>query len=65
MSSSKFVGQLKQNNEQINNLKELFSQTDKHMVTHEQKLTDQVSEFMEYQNYELYKHTDDKLNLMM
>ncbi|CAI6287916.1 hypothetical protein NSA31_04810 [Bacillus subtilis] len=45
MSNSKFVGQLKQNNEQINNLKELFSQTDKHMVTHEQKLTDQVSEF--------------------
>ncbi|WP_444559030.1 hypothetical protein ACT00Z_11530 [Bacillus stercoris] len=62
MSGSKFVGQLKQNNVQINNLKELFSQTDKHMVTHEQKLTDQVSEFMEYQNYELQKHTGDKLN---
>nr|WGE05872.1 hypothetical protein P5640_07935 [Bacillus subtilis] len=57
MSSNKFVGQLKQNNEQINNLKAVTAQTEKHMVDHEQKLTNTVNEFMEYQNYELKKHT--------
>lgn len=53
MGSSKFVGQLKQNNEQINNLKALLSQNEKHMTDHEQELTDKVNDFMEYQNYEL------------
>ncbi|MCY9057989.1 MULTISPECIES: hypothetical protein [Bacillus subtilis group] len=59
MSSSKFVGQLKQNNEQINNLKALLSQNEKHMTDHEQELTDKVNDFMEYQNYELKKHIEN------
>ncbi|WP_345806179.1 pyocin knob domain-containing protein [Bacillus subtilis] len=59
MSSSKFVGQLKQNNKQINNLKALLSQNEKHMTDHEQELTDKVDDFMEYQNYELKKHTEN------
>ncbi|KXJ35258.1 hypothetical protein AX282_05920 [Bacillus spizizenii] len=59
MSSSKFVGQLKQNNEQINNLKALLSQNEKRMTDHEQELTDKVNDFMEYQNYELIKHMKD------
>ncbi|WP_182913322.1 hypothetical protein [Bacillus subtilis] len=62
MSSSKFVGQLKQNNEQINNLKALLSQNEKHMTDHEQELTDKVNDFMEYQNYELIKHMKDISN---
>lgn len=62
MSSSKFVGQLKQNNEQINNLKEITTQAEKHMVVHEQKLTEIVDEFIEKQNYELKNHTENKNN---
>lgn len=53
MNNSKFVGQLKQNNIQISNLKESNARTEKHMVDHEQKLTSIVNDFMEYQNYEL------------
>ncbi|AYK67737.1 hypothetical protein J9345_11280 [Bacillus subtilis subsp. subtilis] len=59
MSSSKFVGQLKQNNVQINNLKELNIKTEKHMVVHEEKLSEMVNDFIEYQNYKLKTHTEN------
>ncbi|KIL31999.1 hypothetical protein [Bacillus subtilis] len=62
MSSSKFVGQLKQNNIQISNLKESNAQTEKHMVDHENRLTKLVDEFIEDQNYELKNHTENKNN---
>ncbi|MCY8318521.1 hypothetical protein MOC71_17710 [Bacillus vallismortis] len=61
-NSSKFAGQLKQNNIQINNLKASTSLTEKHMVDHEKKLTDTVNDFIEYQNYELKKHTENLSN---
>lgn len=59
MSSSKFAGQLKQNNLQINNLKAGTAQTEKHMVDHEERLTETVNDFMEYQNFELKTHTEN------
>ncbi|MCY9015075.1 hypothetical protein [Bacillus inaquosorum] len=61
-NSSKFAGQLIQNNIQINNLKASTSLTEKHMVDHEKKLTDTVNDFIEYQNYELKKHTENLSN---
>ncbi|WP_047474189.1 pyocin knob domain-containing protein [Bacillus siamensis] len=62
MSSSKFVGQLKQNNIQINNLKDQFFRTESHMSDHEKRLSDKVDEFMEKQNSELKSHTQNKEN---
>ncbi|WP_407632913.1 pyocin knob domain-containing protein [Bacillus velezensis] len=59
MSSSKFVGQLKQNNIQINNLKDQFFRTESHMSDHEKRLSDKVDEFMEKQNSELKSHTQN------
>ncbi|MET1166917.1 pyocin knob domain-containing protein [Bacillus velezensis] len=59
MSSSKFVGQLKQNNVQINNLKDQFFRTESHMSDHEKRLSDKVDEFMEKQNSELKSHTQN------
>lgn len=62
MSSSKFVGQLKQNNIQINNLKDQFFRTESHMADHEKRLSDKVDEFMEKQNSELKSHTENTEN---
>ncbi|MBG9464225.1 MULTISPECIES: pyocin knob domain-containing protein [Bacillus] len=62
MSSSKFVGQLKQNNIQINNLKDQFYRTESHMSDHEKRLSDKVDEFMEKQNSELKSHTQNTEN---
>lgn len=62
MSSSKFVGQLKQNNEQINNLKDQFFRTESHMSDHEKRLNDKVDEFMEKQNFELKMHIQNNAN---
>lgn len=62
MSSSKFVGQLKQNNIQINNLKNQFFRTESHMSDHEKRLSDKVDEFMEKQNSELKSHTQNTEN---
>ncbi|MFD0052035.1 hypothetical protein ACFVHQ_22635, partial [Actinomycetes bacterium NPDC127524] len=62
MSSSKFVGQLKQNNIQINNLKDQFFRTESHMSDHEKRLSDKVDEFMEKQNSELKSHTQNTEN---
>ncbi|AVB11828.1 pyocin knob domain-containing protein [Bacillus velezensis] len=62
MSSSKFVGQLKQNNIQINNLKDQFFRTESHMSDHEKRLSDKVDEFMEKQNFELKSHTQNTDN---
>ncbi|XBW82665.1 hypothetical protein ABRD05_12775 [Bacillus velezensis] len=57
MSNSQFIGQLKQNNEQINNLKDQFFRTESHMSDHEKRLNDKVDEFMEKQNFDLKMHT--------
>ncbi|NMV97950.1 hypothetical protein FH505_10955 [Bacillus velezensis] len=62
MSSSKFVGQLKQNNIQINNLKDQFFRTESHMSDHEKRLSDKFDEFMEKQNSELKSHTQNTEN---
>ncbi|QHM88757.1 hypothetical protein DXY21_02831 [Bacillus velezensis] len=62
MSSSKFVGQLKQNNEQINNLKDQFFRTESHMSDHEKRLNDKVDEFMEKQNFDLKMHIQNNAN---
>ncbi|WP_102421753.1 pyocin knob domain-containing protein [Bacillus amyloliquefaciens] len=62
MSNSKFVGQLKQNNIQINNLKDQFFRTQSHMSDHEKRLSDKVDEFMEKQNSELKSHTQNTEN---
>ncbi|ATO29023.1 hypothetical protein RA13_14255 [Bacillus atrophaeus] len=62
MSSSKFVGQLKQNNIQINNLRNDYTKTEKHMIDHEQALTEKVNDFMEQQNFELKQHTENNNN---
>ncbi|MED0777934.1 pyocin knob domain-containing protein [Bacillus siamensis] len=62
MSSSKFVGQLKQNNIQINNLKDQFFRTESHMSDHEKRLSDKVDEFMEKQNSEIKSHTQNTEN---
>ncbi|MGX4294658.1 pyocin knob domain-containing protein [Bacillus sp. JK62] len=62
MSSSKFVGQLKQNNEQINNLKDQFFRTESHMSDHEKRLNDKVDEFMEKQNFDLKIHIQNNAN---
>ncbi|AMR46803.1 hypothetical protein D3Z17_09215 [Bacillus subtilis] len=62
MSSSRYVGQLKQNNIQINSLRESNDRAEKHMLEHEQTLTEKTNLFMEYQQNELKKHTDDKSN---
>ena len=62
MSSSKFVGQLKQNNEQINNLKDQFFRTESHMSDHEKRLNDKVDEFMEKQNFDLKMHIQNNEN---
>lgn len=59
MSNSKFVGQLNQNNIQINNLRDEYLRSKNHMIDHEQKLTDQVETFMEEQNFELKYHTQN------
>ncbi|MDQ0927673.1 hypothetical protein QFZ25_001733 [Bacillus atrophaeus] len=59
MSNSKFVGQLNQNNIQINNLRDEYLRSKNHMIDHEQKLTDQVETFMEEQNFELKQHTQN------
>ncbi|MCY9099473.1 hypothetical protein MOE49_10455 [Bacillus inaquosorum] len=59
MSSSKFAGQLKQNNIQINNLKDSLSRTEKHMTDYEQELFTKINSFMETQNFELKSHTED------
>lgn len=40
MSSSKYVGQLKQNNIQINSLRGSNDRAEKHMLEHEQALTE-------------------------
>lgn len=57
MSSSKFIGQLKQNNIQINNLKDQFYRTEAHMSAHEKRLSEKVDDFMEKQNFDLKMHT--------
>lgn len=62
MSDSKFVGQLKQNNEQINNLKDQFFRTEAHMSNHEKRLNDKVDEFMEKQNFDLKMHIQNNEN---
>ncbi|WP_332274794.1 pyocin knob domain-containing protein [Bacillus velezensis] len=62
MSNSKFVGQLKQNNIQINNLKDQFFRTEAHMSDHEKRLSDKVEDFMEKQNSELKSHTQNTEN---
>ncbi|KXZ22307.1 pyocin knob domain-containing protein [Bacillus nakamurai] len=62
MSSSKFVGQLKQNNVQINNLKDQFFKTEAHMSDHEILLSEKVDDFMEKQNSELKSHTQNTDN---
>ncbi|MGO0713211.1 pyocin knob domain-containing protein [Bacillus subtilis] len=62
MSSSKFVGQLKQNNIQIHNLKDQLFRTETHMSDHEKRLTEKVDEFMEKQNSELKSHTQNTEN---
>ncbi|QHM16631.1 hypothetical protein C7M30_00250 [Bacillus subtilis] len=62
MSSSRYVGQLKQNNIQINSLRESNDRAEKHMLEHEQALTEKTNLFMEYQQNELKKHIDDKSN---
>ncbi|WP_368223484.1 pyocin knob domain-containing protein [Bacillus velezensis] len=62
MSNSKFVGQLKQNNEQINNLKDQFFRTEAHMSNHEKRLNDKVDEFMEKQNFDLKMHIQNNEN---
>ncbi|MCY7933842.1 pyocin knob domain-containing protein [Bacillus spizizenii] len=59
MSSSKFVGQLKQNNIQINNLKDSLSRAEKHMTDYEKELSNEINSFMERQNFELKSHTED------
>ncbi|MEA1004833.1 pyocin knob domain-containing protein [Bacillus velezensis] len=62
MSDSKFAGQLKQNNEQINNLKDQFFRTEAHMSNHEKRLNDKVDEFMEKQNFDLKMHIQNNEN---
>ncbi|MDY7903538.1 MULTISPECIES: hypothetical protein [Bacillus] len=57
MSNSQFVGQLKQNNIQINNLKDQFYRTESHMSDHEKRLSEKVDDFMEKQNFDLKMHT--------
>ncbi|QHF58255.1 element PBSX protein [Bacillus subtilis] len=59
---TQFIGQLKQNNIQINNLKDSLSRTEKHMTDHEEALTTKVNEFMEKQNHELKSHTENTEN---
>ncbi|MFG3443925.1 hypothetical protein ACGFZ1_04395 [Bacillus velezensis] len=62
MSNSQFIGQLKQNNIQINNLKDQFYRTEAHMSDHEKRLNDKVDEFMEKQNFELKMHIQNNEN---
>lgn len=62
MSNSQFVGQLKQNNIQINNLKDQFFRTESHMSDHEKRLNDKVDEFMEKQNFDLKMHIQNNAN---
>lgn len=62
MNSSEFIGQLKQNNIQINNLKGSFAQIEKHMIDHEKVLTNEVNLFIEQQNSELKTHIENILN---
>ncbi|UWD98893.1 hypothetical protein NX081_07850 [Bacillus velezensis] len=57
MSNSQILGQLKQNNIQINNLKDQFYRTESHMSDHEKRLNDKVDDFMEKQNFDLKMHT--------
>ncbi|MEC2153108.1 hypothetical protein P9G40_05690 [Bacillus velezensis] len=57
MSNSQFIGQLKQNNIQINNLKDQFYRTESHMSDHEKRLSEKVDDFMEKQNFDLKMHT--------
>ncbi|MEH7724206.1 hypothetical protein [Bacillus velezensis] len=57
MSNSQFIGQLKQNNIQINNLKDQFYRTEAHMSAHENRLSEKVDDFMEKQNFDLKMHT--------
>ncbi|MBT9286060.1 hypothetical protein KM038_12270 [Bacillus velezensis] len=56
MSNSQFIGQLKQNNIQINNLKDQFYRTEAHMSAHENRLSEKVDDFMERQNFDLKMH---------
>ncbi|WP_345806133.1 hypothetical protein [Bacillus subtilis] len=62
MSKTKFIGQLKQNNIQINNLKDSLLRTEKHMTDHEEELSNEINSFMERQNFELKSHTEDITN---
>ncbi|QZY42693.1 hypothetical protein K4A81_06135 [Bacillus velezensis] len=62
MSNSQFIGQLKQNNIQINNLKDQFFRTEAHMSNHEKRLNDKVDEFMEKQNFDLKMHIQNNEN---
>ncbi|OIK22688.1 hypothetical protein BKP66_03700 [Bacillus amyloliquefaciens] len=62
MSNSQFVGQLKQNNEQINNLKDQFFRTEAHMSAHENRLSEKVDDFMERQNFDLKMHIQNNAN---
>ncbi|MCP1459067.1 hypothetical protein [Bacillus amyloliquefaciens] len=62
MSNSQFIGQLKQNNIQINNLKDQFYRTEAHMSAHENRLSEKVDEFMEKQNFDLKMHIQNNEN---
>lgn len=62
MSNSQFIGQLKQNNVQINNLKDQFFRTEAHMSDHEKRLSEKVDEFMEKQNFDLKIHLQNTEN---
>ncbi|MCY8934970.1 hypothetical protein MOF25_03475 [Bacillus atrophaeus] len=62
MSNSQFIGQLKQNNVQINNLKDQFFRTEAHMSDHEKHLSEKVDEFMEKQNFDLKIHLQNTEN---
>ncbi|MED3511725.1 hypothetical protein [Bacillus velezensis] len=62
MSNSQFIGQLKQNNIQINNLKDQFYRTEAHMSAHENRLSEKVDDFMEKQNFDLKMHTQNTEN---
>ncbi|WP_366597588.1 hypothetical protein AB0R79_15725 [Bacillus velezensis] len=62
MSNSQFIGQLKQNNIQINNLKDQFFRTESHMSDHEKRLNEKVDEFMEKQNFDLKMHIQNNAN---
>ncbi|PAC78488.1 hypothetical protein [Bacillus velezensis] len=62
MSNSQFIGQLKQNNIQINNLKDQFYRTEAHMSAHENRLSEKVDDFMEKQNFDLKMHIQNNAN---